>query len=350
MADVLYLGLSRVLGDDSVVEYPYKASYHEADKVPWYSVPRPGRCRSREEITDLLRDRFFDLVCMGSFRREGLDEFRQLHERVAFPPIVFIDGSDDTRIRHELVEAYPIRVYFKRDYVWQLGRPLRDPLNRWLKFRGDTGLFARTVPLPLSIVMETLPSPGAMPKEIDVSYRGLASHPRRAQAFGLLSGMQDVRFSGALYAGPRDRVYKLQAGFWRRLWTRLTDDRKVPESAQQGRAGPPEYYREIAASKIALSLRGKGVTPSLRYYEIVALGTMLVSDRLESVIPDAFEDRRHALYCRPDLKDLADIVRYYAKHDSEREAIVEQGRAHLLKHHTCERRAEYFLEMCGRAT
>jgi hypothetical protein len=338
-----------VLGDDAVIEHPYKPSYHEPDKVPWYSRPRPGKRRSREEIEDLLRDRFFDLVCLGSFRSEGLEELRSLHERVQFPPLVFIDGADDVRIRHELVRRYPIRVYFKRDYVWKLGRPLRDLRDFWTRFRGDRALFDRTFPMPLSLVLETLPEHAGLPRDIDVSYRGLASHPRRARAIEMLRQMRDVRFSGALYAGPRDRVYKLQAGVWRRLRTRLLDDRRVAQSEQSGRAEPPEYYREIAASRIALSLRGKGVTPSLRYYEIVALGTLLVSDRLESAIPEAFEHRRHAVYCRSDLRDLPAIVRYYLRNEAEREAIVQQGRAHLLKHHTCERRAEYFLEVCRRA-
>jgi spore maturation protein CgeB len=76
---------------------------------------------------------------------------------------------------------------------------------------------------------------------------------------------------------------------------------------------------------------------------------MLLSDVPEAIIPNGFEDRRHAVYCKADLSDLADLVRHYIQEEAEREAIVNDGIAHLLKYHTCERRAEYFLGICQRA-
>lgn len=78
------------------------------------------------------------------------------------------------------------------------------------------------------------------------------------------------------------------------------------------------------------------------------MGTMLLSDAPETLIPNDFEDRRHAVYCKPDLRDLEALVRYYLKEEAEREAIAAGGRAHLLKYHTCERRAEYFLDVCAK--
>ena len=78
------------------------------------------------------------------------------------------------------------------------------------------------------------------------------------------------------------------------------------------------------------------------------MGAMLLSDRPETLIPNDFEDRRHAVFCKRDLSDLEALVRYYLCEDAEREAIAAEGRAHLLKYHTCERRAEYFLDVCAR--
>ena len=111
---------------------------------------------------------------------------------------------------------------------------------------------------------------------------------------------------------------------------------------------PADYYRQIATSKVALSFRGGGVTPPPRYYEIVACRALLISDPPETVIPNNFEQGRHAVFCRGDLRDLADLVRYYVSNDAEREAMVSEGYHHLLKYHTCERRADYFLECCRR--
>lgn len=55
------------------------------------------------------------------------------------------------------------------------------------------------------------------------------------------------------------------------------------------------------------------------------------------------------MFCRRDLSDLAGLVRHYVRNDGEREAIVSEGYRHLVKHHTCERRAEYFLDLCRRS-
>jgi hypothetical protein len=348
VSDPLYVGLSRVLGEAQVVEYPYKAGFHEVGRVPWYLVPSAGRPWTREEILDRLREKHFDLVCLASFRKECLDECAELYRQVPFPPMVFIDGSDDEHMRHDLLARYPLRVYFKRDYVWKIGRPWQDQMALLWTFRGDRRLFARTVPLPLSLVMETLPALPSVRKDIDVSYRGRASHPRRAMAVSILSRLQGIRFSGAVYASPGDRKYKLKAGRSGRTWTKLFDNGPAQEADQQQKEEPQAYYRELAASKIALHIRGGGHTASLRYFEIVGMGAMLLSDAPETLVPHDFVDRRHAVYCRPDLRDLETLVRHYLKEDAEREAITSEGRAHLLKYHTCERRAEYFLNVCAR--
>src|SRR6185437_8842227 len=98
VSDPLYVGLSRVLGDGAVVEYPYKGSLHEPGRVPWCLVPTAGRPWTREEIVDRLRDKYFDMVCLASFRQECLEECAELYGKVPFPPMVFIDGSDDEHI------------------------------------------------------------------------------------------------------------------------------------------------------------------------------------------------------------------------------------------------------------
>ena len=86
-----------------------------------------------------------------------------------------------------------------------------------------------------------------------------------------------------------------------------------------------------------------------RYFEIVGMGAMLLADRPNILIPDNFIDRRHAVFCKSDLSDLEMLVRHYLHEEAEREAMVAEARAHLLKYHTCERRAEYFLDMCAKS-
>jgi len=88
-SDPLYVGLSRVLGNDRVVDYPYKGAFHDPESRLWCLSQCPGRRYSREEILDLLRDRYFDLVCLASFRQASLEECARLYEQVPFPPMVF---------------------------------------------------------------------------------------------------------------------------------------------------------------------------------------------------------------------------------------------------------------------
>jgi len=348
VSDPLYIGLSRILGEDQVVDYPYKPLYHDPTAKNWFMVQRPGRCYTRENILDLLRSRSFDLVCVASFRQQCLLECRRLYDRVPFPAMVFIDGADDARIRHEVVRQYPLAIYFKRDYIWKLSKPIRDLGALAWAFRGNGKLYSRTLPLPVSIILDAIPDLPGVEKAIDVSYTGRASHPRRAKAVDILSCLPGVRFSGGVYASPDDRKYKLVASPIKRLLTKVLDDRDASESDQAKKQTPDKYYREIAGSKIGISLRGGGWTPSPRYYEIPALGTMLLSDPLESLIPNGFVNRQHAVYCRADLSDLKALVLHYLREDAEREAIAREGRLHLLKYHTCERRAEYFVEACRR--
>ncbi len=348
VSDPLYIGLSRILGNDHVIDYPYKLLYHDPSAINWYMVQRPGRRFSADEVVESLGERAFDLVCIASFRAACLEEFASLYAKAPFPPIVFIDGADDACIRFGVVDRYPIQIYFKRDYVWNIRDGWGEFLARQWAFRGDKGLYSRTVPLPLSIIPEAFPKIPVIEKDLDVSYTGRASHPRRVRAVEILSHLDGVRFEGGVYAAADDRSYKLVDGTFRRLWTKVSDGGLASESDRGRHKSPEAYYREIARSKIAVAIRGGGWTPSPRYYEIVAMNTLLISDAPESVIPNNFVDRRHAVFCRPDLRDLESLVRYYLREEGEREAIIREGYAHLLKHHTCERRAEYFLDTCRR--
>jgi hypothetical protein len=261
---------------------------------------------------------------------------------------VFIDGADDAHIRHEVSTRYPLAVYFKRDYVWQMGSRWRDLSGLLWQFRGNRRLFDRTIPLPISIIPEIVPTLNSGAKDIDVSYTGRASHPRRLDVTSSLSRMAGIRFEGGVYAEPTDRRSKLMTGGVERLWTKLTNDGPVDQGTVANKKDPLRYYREIVESKLAVHIRGGGRTPSPRYYEIPLLGTLLLSDTPESVIPNNFEQGRQAVFFRNDLKDLESLVRYYLRSDKEREEIAQAGRTHALKYHSCERRAEYFLDVCRR--
>ena len=349
LADQLYTGLCNVLGREAVWDFPWKPAYHEPAAKIWYLPQNPGPRRTFEEVLGGLAARTFELVCLSSPRAAAIGALEALVGRVPLPPLVFMDGEDDARIRHEVFRRFPVVLHFKRDYVWGAGGRRMGWLAWAVPFRGDRGLFARTHPLPLAAVLETIPPTDSLPKTIDVSYTGRVSHIRRVRAVRILQGLPGVAFAGGVYGAPEDRRYKFETNCLRRMLFKATDRSSCPETLQRLRLEPAAYYRQIATSKVALSIRGGGVTPPPRYFEIVACRTLLVSDPPETVIPDNFEHGRHAVFCRRDLRDLAGLVRHYVRNDGEREAIVAEGYRHLVKHHTCERRAEYFLDLCRRS-
>lgn len=347
VSDPLYVGLVRLLGQNCVVDFPSKAIFHDPAAKMWFLPQLPPLLYTEDEIRTQLLEGLFDLVCIASPRQACLETLERLFVPQRFPPIVFIDSSDASEIRHDIVSRYPIGLYFKRDHVWMTGHPWRDRCRQLVAFRGDRSLIARTYPLPLSIVADAMPDLGHVPKLFDVSYRGHASHPRRVKAVRLLSSMADISFSGGVYASRGDKVYKLRYGLWNRLQAKIFEG-EAREGDISQRYDSEEYYREILASRIAVHIRGGGHTATPRYFEIAALGTMLISDAPETLIPNDFEHGRHAVFCKPGLDDLRDLVCYYIRHSVEREAIAREGRSHLLKYHTCERRAEYFLDVCSR--
>jgi|SRR5437867_251357 len=349
VSDPLYLGLVRVLGDEHVVDFPPKAIFHDPSAKLWFLPQVPAARRSEEEVRSLLAERSFDIVCLASPRAESLALLGQLFNPARFPPIVFIDSADDAKIRHDLVRRFPIRIYFKREYAWKRAGQIRQFVDCARSFRFDRKLFAKTYPFPMSIVVDAVPVRDVQVKDIDVSFYGHASHRKRVKAMHVLHKLakDGLRVAGSIFAAPTDRKYKLQATPFRRLMTKILDPSYASDEDTKRKLSPAEYYDVLSRSKVAVSVRGGGFD-TYRYWEIVACGSLLLSEAPDIVIPNNFEHEKHAVFCRPDLSDLEDLARYYIRHEDERQAIATNGYAHLLKHHTCERRAEYFLDICAR--
>jgi hypothetical protein len=349
VSDPLYLGLVRVLGQEKVVDFPSKSIFHDPESKRWFLPQVPALNYSEERIRDLLRDRYFDLVCLASAREQCVANLRRIYTQNGFPPIVFIDGADDARIRHDVVREFSVALYFKREYAWSAESAAVQWWNCVKAFRGSRSLYDRTYPLQISIPQDALPARLNEQKDIDVSFYGYASHRKRPQAMELIRslGREGLAVAAGIYGSATDKQYKLEPTRFRRTVTKLFNPVPVSEEGQRRKLSPDEYYRTIARSKVAVSIRGGGFD-TLRYWEIVATGTFMLSEQPDIVIPDNFQHGQHAVFCRPNLKDFKELVRYYVRHDAERETIARAGHEHLLKHHTCERRAEYFLDICAK--
>ncbi len=343
LADQLYVGLCRVLGEEQVIDYPWKAVYHDPRQRLSYLPQVKGVPHGEEAIMSLLRDGHVDLVIVSSPRAAIGPAAEGLRRAVRLPPCILFDGEDDAEVRHDIVERFGCALYFKREYRWHLEAGMRERVGRWRVFRRNPDLLNRTHPLPFSVVPGAVTLSDDGPRPVDVSYVARASHPKRLQAWRLLQGIRHLRCESALYAEPTDRQSKMKSGL-PRLLTKLFGDPPVTLEQQGRRLSFEEYHRLLRRSKMAVSIRGGGFD-TLRYWEIVSAKTLLISEQPDICIPHNFEHGTHALFCKPDLSDLMKLIRTYAEDDSARATMVTAAYAHLMRYHTCERRAEYVLDV-----
>jgi len=106
----------------------------------------------------------------------------------------------------------------------------------------------------------------------------------------------------------------------------------------------PADYREMSriysSCKIGFSLAIRGECFTMRNYEIMACGAMLLMKRLrdDSAEKLGFVDKKHlVIFDRPN--DMFELIEYYLKHREERESIAENGYRLVIEKHTYMRRA-----------
>lgn len=355
-SDQMYTGLCSILGSKNVVDFPSKPTYHDPSAKVWFVPQSSSSPLSEEEVIERLKQHEFSFICFPPrpIALKTLNSLRQ--SNIPMPPLVLLDGEDDPKIRHDLLGRYPIRLYFKRDYLWGTRNQLQDFIHAAQAFRWDRSLFNRTYPLPLAVALPTIPPIPQIHKSIDISYTGRSSHPSRPKIVTRLKHASTFHFDGGLYRDPIDPTYKMKGPWAERLKDKFFPTRASAPSFEVSKLSPdPDqqghnpYFSQIFRSKIALCLRGGGLTPPIRYYEIVACKTLLLSDTPYSVIPNNFAHKVHAVFFKRNLSDLVALAEYYLHHEAERQEIIEQGYQHLVNYHTCEKRAEYFLDICRKA-
>ncbi len=345
LSDQIYAGLCKVLGWESVVDFPHKPYYHDpSSKVP--SLPQnAGRRYDLNEVVTLLEQHEFDLVVLSAIRRGALEALEAISQRVPLPPAVLLDGDDGPEIKKGLFHRFRFGLYFKREYHLYGETGIKDKYAKWRTYGANRSLFERTFPLPFSVILESIPSVNDLTKEIDISFSGKVSHRKRIQAVQLLQSTPDLRFEGGVFAEPNTRKSKIALGTISIWAAKIRGDPYVTEAEWRTKLDLSDYFRLLGRSKIGLSLRGGGFD-SMRYWEIVASKTLLLSEKPTIYIPNNFEDGKHAVFCRPDLSDLLDLVRSYIRDEARRKEIAQAGYKHLLKYHTCEQRAMQFLKVC----
>ncbi len=291
--DVLYHGLCLVLGDDHVIDYPWKPTLHGDIPREHRDYPclfnHPGTPLSLPEITVQLREHRFDAILMsdvlGALPPEELHAIANAAPNI---PIVIVDMWDqcgDYRSEMETRLGVAARMQFKREMLM------------------GAAYSPNTHPLPFAYPDERIPVP------ISFEHR-----------------------QGLFWAGNP------QYGM-RRLTLEWLEQRfGFPWNAQYTQA---EYVIALQNAAIGLCLSGNGFD-TVRYWEIPAHGAMLLAERPPIHLPNNFRDGESAVFF-DSLPDLEDKLTFYLSHPERISAIAEQGHRHLKAHHTASARARQFL-------
>lgn len=292
--DVLYDGLCSVLGDDRVVDFPFKPTLHGNTPAEMAHYPcsfnRPGEAMGEDTVLRALQDGAFDLVLYGDCEAGLPEDLGQRLSRAAgdtpFCVVDAIDESMDTR--EELCEVLgreSVTAYFKREMMNCC----------------DYG--PNAYPLPFAYA--------------------------------------DMHCDSS-YAEYRPNLF-FWAGHRRFALRRLYLDRleKVLGINLDGLYAPECYNQCLRESLIGLNLFGFGFD-TVRYWELPAHGCMLLSERLPIRIPHDFVDGESAVFWDT-LPELEEKLTHYLNHPEEARAIARAGHAHFLQHHTGSARARQLL-------
>ena len=315
--DVVYHGLVQLLGARNVLEHPYTPRYHEPPRADvgfpmlYLDVRDEG---PRGELSEMLE--WADAVIIGSLHKSAYDVAREVLRLAPEKPTAYLDGADDSYI-HEI--ARHVDVYFKREVP--LRRRLQTPLplqKLFFRFGGapqwqgplrEVVDFAvagdpRIVPLPFGVIDHG--QRAVREKTYDVAFMGLPTSRERAR---LRRDLDALARQGVRVFAPEERL-----SWW-------------------------DYLEVLGRTRVGISLRGHGFD-TYRYWEIPALGTMLLAETPRIVIPENFEHAEEAWFADP--ARMPDAVREVLAMDTER--IAAAGHRKLLASHTSSARAQTVLD------
>lgn len=93
-----------------------------------------------------------------------------------------------------------------------------------------------------------------------------------------------------------------------------------------------DYINKINRSKICITSNNKFKSLSIKYYEIMACGSLLLADEPEDLKELGFIDGKHLVIYK-NLNDLKDKIFYYLDHEKEREEIAKIGMSFVREYH-----------------
>jgi len=106
-----------------------------------------------------------------------------------------------------------------------------------------------------------------------------------------------------------------------------------------------EYIEKINQSKIFATCNIQNAALNGKYSEALACGTFLLTTRPEDLERGGYKDGDHLVIYKNDFSDLEDKIRYFLKHDKEREEIAANGMKHVRENHSHKTRVKEFIKI-----
>jgi len=105
----------------------------------------------------------------------------------------------------------------------------------------------------------------------------------------------------------------------------------------------PIYDEILRNSRISISCHGAG-QDCMRFWEILGVGSMLISQKLDIVFHNPFEDGKNIVFF-DSVKELTEKTRYYLEKPELVESIAISGHDHAKKYHQTMHRGLYLLSL-----
>ncbi len=106
-----------------------------------------------------------------------------------------------------------------------------------------------------------------------------------------------------------------------------------------------DFLREVARSRIVIDMPGLGPF-CFRLVNYLAIGSCIIAYPHTAQMHVPLVDRKHIVYCRPDMSDLVELCEYYLSHDEEREAIAQNAREYFDLNLHKDNLVRYYLRTC----
>jgi hypothetical protein len=308
LQDALYQGFVNVVGAQNIQAYRWYKRYH----LPIYQHPKNlGFVGFKLPCPRVDKDSIgqFSLIVIASCKRSTFIDYLEIAPHISKgAKVIFLDGGDAPEIGGDLAREGSKHLFLDAMAI----RPVDLVFKREMLI--DRTYASNVFPINFAVSLNAL-TLTPRPKLFDVVFWAVESHPIRTKVLSVLESHFDCKSNGSV---PRKDF---------RMHNR------------KGR----DYLKGLLESRITLNYRGAG-WDTLRYWEVTAMGQLLISQKPEIIIPNNFENMKSIVFVGEDPSEMIDVCRYFLKKPIEAETIGRAAVNHSRQFHTPKHRAIYILE------